>query len=367
MSWPPTGPGGVNEAVLGLACALQTTSKFRPIIGVTSWKPIALPPEIRGIPVTGLQLHDGYEEGLWTAVKSAVRLPSDLAALARALKVNDVAIVNVHFPSLGGAAFLLLRRLGLYRGKIALTFHLSDIRTAHSSPAVARLAWKRYIDGADEVFACSQALAAEVQALCPQKEVRVVYNGADIEAFSRVVRIPASGSKRILHIGAYVRNKSHDVLLSALQLLLHRGLDCTLTMMGAPGPTLEEVRQAAAAFGDRVRLLVNVPHERIPEYMANCDLFVLPSRAEGFPIVLIEAGAAGLPVVTTTLGGVKELMTHEKNGLLVEPDNPGALADAMARVLESDELAAALASRLQAKAVHFTWQRAAEQFIAALS
>ncbi|HSY45848.1 MAG TPA: glycosyltransferase family 4 protein [Steroidobacteraceae bacterium] len=367
LPWSPTSAGGVNEAVLGLAHALKIGSGFRPLIAVPSWAPIGLPAEVRGIAVIGLQLHDGYEAGPWAAVKSTVRLPSDLAAIARALKIHDVQMVNLNFPSLGGAAFLLLRRMGLYKGKIALTFHGSDIRRAAGSGSIVRLAWRNYISGADAVLVCSQALANEVQRISPQTHARVIHNGADIDLFSRVPKLRGPGRKRILHIGKFERKKSQDVLLAAFRLLLDRRLDCMLTMIGARGPTLEEVRQAALVFGDRVRVLADVPHDCIPEYMADADLFVLPSRAEPFGIALIEAGAAGLPVVATNVGGIPEIITHGATGLLVEPDNPGALADAMAKVLESAELARSLASSLRAQAARFVWQRAAEQFIAALS
>jgi glycosyltransferase involved in cell wall biosynthesis len=366
LPWVPTGAGGVNEAVFGLAGALKSSSRFRPIIGVTSSSDISPPEKVRGVPVIGLKLHGWYDEGLWAAAKSVAWLPSELAALARVLRFHDVEVVNITFPSLAGAAFFFLRYLGLYKGRIALTFQGADIVRVTGLQGLARFAWKLYIRAADQVFPCSRALAAKVQSVCPGKNPRVVYNCADIELFSRVVRVRGSGGKRILHIGKFEHKKSQDVLLGALQLLIDRRLDCRLTMVGATGPTLEQVRKAAARFGDRVSMSVDVPHDQIPGYMANCDLFVLPSRAEGFPLVLIEAGAAGLPVVATNIGGIDELMTDNVNGLLVEPDNPRTLADAMARVLESDELAERLAARLRAQAVQYTWGRASDEVIAAL-
>jgi glycosyltransferase involved in cell wall biosynthesis len=366
--WPPTGVGGVNEAVLGLAGALQLSSPLNPIIAITSWTPIPLPREVRGIPVVGLQLHDGYDAGPWPAIKSAARLATDLVALAKELKNHDVKVVNLHFPTVGGAAvFLLLRRLGFYTGKVVLTFHGADIRGANRSHSLVRTAWKRVINRANNIFVCSEGLANEVRVLAPQRKIHVIYNGADIALFNSIVRLRVPGRKRILNIARFEHKKSQDVLLGAFRRLLDRGLDCALTMIGADGPTLEEITSAASAFGDRVRVLVGVPHERIPEYMAACDLFVLPSRAEGFPIVLIEAGAAGLPVVATSIPGITEFIIAGVNGLLVEPDNPHALADAIAKILESDELGDTLASKLRAEAGRFTWQQAANQFVSAVS
>jgi glycosyltransferase involved in cell wall biosynthesis len=326
-----------------------------------------LPEQVRGVPLVGLKIHGGYDAGIWETVKTLVWLPSELAGLAKVLRIHNVEVVNIHFPGIAGAAFFFLRRLGLYRGKIALTFHGSDIVRVSRLASTARRVWKHYISSADEVFVCSRALAARVQSVCPEREPRVVYNGADIELFSSVASLPSSGSKRILHIGKFEHQKSQDVLLAALQRLIDRHLDCRLTMIGASGPTLEAVRRAAAIFGDRVRVLVDVEHDRIPAYMADADLFVLCSRAEAFGIVILEAGAAGLPVVATNVGGVPEIITHGVNGILVEPDDAGALADAMAKVLQNRELARCLASKLRAHALQYTWGRAADEVMAALS
>jgi glycosyltransferase involved in cell wall biosynthesis len=368
MSWPPIGAGGVNEAVLGLAGALKISSHLNPMIAVTTWSPIELPHDVRGIPLIQLQLHDGYDAGLGPAIKSAARLPADLASIGKELRNHDVKVVNLHFPTLGAtAAFLLLRRLGIYSGKIALTFHGADIRGANASRSLISKAWKRLINSADDIFVCSKALADEIRKLSPHRNIHVVYNGADIALFGSVVRLPASGRKRILNIAKFEHKKSQDVTLAAFRQLLEQGLDCELTMIGAEGPTLKEVRHATHAFGDRVRILVGVPHEQIPEYMANCDLFILPSRSEGFPIVLIEAGAAGLPVVATNIPGITEFIKADVTGLLVEPDNSDALAEAIANVLENSELSASLASKLRSQSLNFTWQHAANQFIAAIS
>jgi glycosyltransferase involved in cell wall biosynthesis len=367
MSWPPTGVGGVNEAVLGLGGALQTDSPLSPIIAITSWSAMSLPREIRGIPVTRLQLHDGYDAGFWAFVKSLARLPSDLLALAKDLRKHDAKVVNLHFPTLGAAAvFLMLRGLGSYSGKIVLTFHGADIRGAASSNWLFRNVWKRIIDRANNIVVCSEGLANEVRVLSPQRAIEVIHNGADIELFTRIVKLRSSGPKRVLNIARFEHKKSQDVLLAAFGILLNQGLNCELTMLGTDGPTLGDVKRAAIPFGERVRILVGVPHDRIPEYMGSCDIFVLPSRAEGFPIVLIEAGAAGLPVVATSIPGVTEFVTSGVNGLLVEPEDAHALAEAIGRILTDDELASSLSEKLRAASVRFTWQNAANQFVSAV-
>jgi glycosyltransferase involved in cell wall biosynthesis len=365
LSWSPEKVGGVNVVVHGLARELQAGGSFRPLIAVASWSPMNLPEQVQGIPTMGLQLHDGYGQGTVASLKSAARLPSDLATLARFVREQNVRIVNPHFVGLGGAAFVLLRRLGLYDGKIALSFHGGDITEIERASSGVRACWRTYMEAVDVVFACSKALGAKVLGLAPKAKLKVVYNGADVETFN-VRRTPGTGPKRILHIGKYEHKKAQDVLLSAFQELLDRGVDARLTMIGTCGPKTDEVRRLSAPFGERVRMLTEIPHEQMPEYLADSDLFVLPSRSEPFGIVLVEAGAAGVPVVATRVGGIPELITHERSGVLVEPDDPRGLAVAMARVLMDDELARSLASTWHEEAMQFTWRKTTEHYLEGL-
>ncbi len=157
--------------------------------------------------------------------------------------------------------------------------------------------------------------------------------------------------------------KAHDVLLAAFRSLLDRGIDAYLTMIGGSGPETAKIRSLASEFGPRVRMLVDVPHNQLPAYYAEANLFVLPSRQEAFGITLIEAGAAGLPVVATRVGGIPEFLTHGQTALLVEPDDPEALADAVARLASTTGLAESLAQQWHQKAMEFSWHRMTEQYL----
>ena len=368
LTWVPTGVGGVNEVVLNLASALALTSEMRPIIAVASWSPIPLPAQIRGIPVVGMQLHDGYEAGWTLTMKSLLRLPTDLRAIYKTLKHHEAYVVNFHFPSLAGGIFALLRRWTPYPAVFVLTFHGSDIRGAKAAGWIGRMAWRTLIRSADRVLTCARALATEVQTLVPRQKVTVIYNGVDFSNFMEVRRPNYSPcARRILSIGKFEWNKGHDVLIRAFTRLIEDGGDIELLLIGAQGAALDDVKNAAARASPRIRILLEVPHGDIPGYMAESDLFVLPSRAEGFPLVLLEASAAGLPIVATKIPGVSEFLRDGDNAILVEPNDPIALANAMQRLLSDSALAGSLASSAKEDAANLTWDRAAREFLAAVA
>jgi glycosyltransferase involved in cell wall biosynthesis len=95
---------------------------------------------------------------------------------------------------------------------------------------------------------------------------------------------------------------------------------------------------------------------------ATADLFTLPSRMENFPLVLLEAMASGLPVAATAVGGVPELVVHGETGLLVPPNDPDALADAINDLLDDPEEMEEMGARgRQLVSDHYTWDRVAER------
>jgi len=136
--------------------------------------------------------------------------------------------------------------------------------------------------------------------------------------------------------------KGLPTLLEAVRQLGGRCPDLACVIVG-DGPMREALarRIEAAGLGDRVRL-VGFRND-IPAVLAAADLFCLPSRMEGLPNVLLEAGAAGVPVVATRVGGVPEVVVDGRTGILVPPGRPEAMADAIDRLIREPALARRLA------------------------
>ena len=147
------------------------------------------------------------------------------------------------------------------------------------------------------------------------------------------------GARVALFAGRFRWQKGLDILLDAAGLLKGRvgGLQIVIVGEGPLGAWLH-AEIARRSLGDIVR--VHGRTDRMPLYHAACDLLVMPSRAEGMPYVLLEAKAAGRSAVATLVTGMEEFIEHGRDGFLVPPENPEALADTLAQVLSSPSLLA---------------------------
>lgn len=156
----------------------------------------------------------------------------------------------------------------------------------------------------------------------PANRIRFVPNGLDLGRW-QLPRPPRDGPFRWLAAGRMTGDKDFMNLLEALELVPGE----SELLLAGDGP---ERPQLEARAGSRVRFLGR--RRDMPELMASADAFVLPSRVEGLPMVLLEAAAAGLPAVATTVGGNAEVIAEGETGLLVPPRDPVSLAAALRRI-----------------------------------
>jgi glycosyltransferase involved in cell wall biosynthesis len=140
--------------------------------------------------------------------------------------------------------------------------------------------------------------------------------------------------RRILCVGRLCPSKGQAILIQAAGLLKDRGADFQLLLLGG-GEDLEAIQGLVATRGlaDRVTVAGPVGHARVRQELEAADLFVLPSFAEGIPIALMEAMAAGVPVLSTMIAGIPELIQPGVNGFLVPASDAEGLAEAIAGIL----------------------------------
>lgn len=148
----------------------------------------------------------------------------------------------------------------------------------------------------------------------------------------------------ILAVGRFVPRKGHETLIRALPRVLDTFPDATLVLVGR-GPRLHHAQALVHDLGmaDRVQFLSNISEQALAEQYRKCDVFALPAgeepggQVEGFGLVYVEANAYGKPVVAGRSGGTTDAVLHEETGLIVEPNDPDAVADALLRILSNPE------------------------------
>jgi glycosyltransferase involved in cell wall biosynthesis len=169
-----------------------------------------------------------------------------------------------------------------------------------------------------------------------------VPNGIDVNRFeaSPAVRdavrtaLHVSGEFVFLAVGRLERAKGFDVLLQALSIVHTQANNVAVVIAGdgSQRATLE-ARASALGLGSELVRFLGV-RDDVPDLMAASDAFVLPSRWEGLPMVLLEAASSGLPIVASAVGGNAEVVVDQETGFLVAPDDEEALGRAMVRMAE---------------------------------
>jgi len=191
-------------------------------------------------------------------------------------------------------------------------------------------------------------------------EYKVIPNGVDVERFRRAVPLARwqDGIQNILFVGRFEPRKGLLELLKAYRILRKAGCECRLLVVGN-GPLGKEARRYVATRRLRgVYFLDRVSDDEKAQLFRTADVYVSPATGgESFGIVLLEAMAAGTPIVASDIHGYKGVVRRGSEALLVPPREPKPLAAAIARLLRDDELRATMSAAGRERAVGFSWER----------
>ena len=249
------------------------------------------------------------------------------------------------------------------------------IRTEHlpfvSDDAAHRARYATAMRDVDQlVCVSSQARDSFVDAGMAPEHIAVIRNGAAVTVRSadRAAVRAALGldqdSRIVLTVARYTEQKDHRTLLDAIPAILAFEPRARFVWVGT-GPLQDLLMDAVRRQGlDRYVLFLG-QRDDVPELMGAADIFALPSRFEGLPLVVLEAMAAGVPVVATRVCGTAEAVRHRVTGLLVEPGRPAELAAALVAVLGNPAWGAQLGERGRIRAQHrFSAERMARETLA---
>jgi glycosyltransferase involved in cell wall biosynthesis len=325
--------------------------------------------------MNGVSVYGGYlrvpiirESLLRGLVSFCLFFPLTLLELHRFMANKQIQAVNIQYPWPWMFYFAVLRRI--CRWKLVVTLQGNDV---HDLPIVSwdhRFFVRWLLKSADCVIGVSQSLLVKARSMFPGLTLRtsVVPNGAPIAASvngSTVALKEGVPRDYILTVGHIIHRKGMDLLIKALKVAQERGSDLNLVIVGE-GPEQENLLALARELGvaKRVYFAGNLPHERTLEFYRGCLFFVLSSRAEGLPLVIVEAMANRKAVVATRVDGVPEIVQDGTTGLLVEPEDPQSLAEALVTLYKDQELRDKFAQRGRERALQkFTWEVIATRYL----
>lgn len=255
-------------------------------------------------------------------------------AVAQFLDGSDTKLLHSHFAWLSGAAaWVIARLLSL---PFTITVHAFDIYSSKNDLL-------NLVSGqANHVVAISEYNHSQITVLKnrPIEASSVIHCGVNLDTVRTLSQIPEKrpdcAPLKILSVGSLTAKKGHTYLIDACQLLAKRGLEFTCTIIGGGKEESALLQQIGALdLENQVRLLGACSQPEIVAAYNQHDLFVLASVVapngdrDGIPVVLMEAGACGLPLISTDVSGIPELVRNGKTGILVPPGDSEALAEAI--------------------------------------
>jgi len=277
--------------------------------------------------------------------KSLISVLRLIPKVARIIKKERIDIVHARSRVPAWIAFFAV--------KLSPAIFITTCHGYYQNHYLSRvMGWGRYAIVISQVIGCHMIDDFKVA----KDKIRLIYRGVDTERFkSRDYFIKEEGQvKTIAIIGRISPLKGHVHFIKALPQIISEVPDLKVLVVGAATKDkqayfkqlMELVRQCG--LKERVEFLGNVSD--VPGILEKLDVLVMATTTqEAFGRVIIEAGAVGVPVVATSVGGVLEIIEHEKDGLLAEPENPYELAKAVVRMIKDRQLAKTCAQNLAQK------------------
>jgi len=330
-----TGPGGAETVFIDLATQLDA-DKYRAIIVIRGKGWVYEELVRRGLTPVIIEAKGSFN---WTYLKGLTRL----------IKQEKVDLIQSHL--LGS---------NVYCSLVGLLTQIPVVTTFHGSVDIGeneRLKWLKFTAinmGASRVVAVSDSLSNDIQSRTPIRpsKIDVIYNGVITRDFDRPhstrLREQFDWAKDDIVVGCLgnIRPaKAYNIMLQTASILKKsaRSYRFLVAGQGRKGlyETLLAMRSELGLESDVEFIGFN---DDPAEFLANLDIFLLTSSSEGFSIATIQAMASHLPVVATRSGGPEEILNDKKNGLLVEVNNPSALAEAIQTLAADAELKTRLAA-----------------------
>jgi len=329
-----------------------------------------------------------------------VSSPYDLAILHKLVKLSrEMKIDVIHSHATSGFSYVLLKNFlesVLKRPRCVVHVHgttkgimLAMRKSFFKRNKVEKLIRRYYYPivretftwrNADVVIANSEFLKDELIDLygVPKEKIYVVHNGVDLNTFyprnTRDKIFKTLGlepkNKLILYLGGFRPVKGPFYLIKTMEELHDKLENTTLLFVGGECPLEKHYKEDAMkkisylVKEGAIRFIKNVPHLLLPEYYSAADVVVVPSVYDTFPKVVLEAMACGTPVVAFAVGGMPEMITHGKTGILVKPGDSMQLAEALTTILTCEDMREKISlNSIRFISRRFAWAHVTKQMV----
>lgn len=315
----------------------------------------------------------GYSRKAFREIRNVHRNETMAATISTICERRSVDLIYERYSLFGVAGLTMARNLNI---PFVLEVNAPLVREASEFrqlllPDLARGVEKFLFSGADHVIAVSEQVADYVHSVAAETPVTVVPNGVsteahknpgDVASWRKKLAVGADAELIIGFVGSIRPWHGVHMLIEALAELVNRGTKVSLALVGDNQMMFETLTQQCERLGvtDRVIFTGALPFETIPSVMAAIDILIAPyPEMDEFyfsPLKVFEYMAAGKPIVASRIGQITDILTHEKNGLLVAPGNPVEIANAITKLHGDKEFSHRLAAQAREDAVaDHTW------------
>ncbi len=285
------------------------------------------------------------------------------------LKREQFDVIHLHEPLTPALPLAVLRHAPLSPQSVVVgTFHAYR-ESMHRGYDYAKSIIESFFGRLDGQIAVSEIVRDYLSPYLPG-DYRIIPNGIDLECFSNPALRPIEqfddGKLNILFVGRLERRKGFKYLLQAFAQIQKAFPETRLMVVGAYDKEDKEpfVLYAREHRLRDVRFIGPVSEDDLPRYYRTCHVFCAPSTGfESFGIILLEAMAAGRPIVASDIDGYRGVLEDGKEGLLVQPEDARLLADALVRLLKDPALRERMGRQGQAKATGYSWDKVAQQVL----
>lgn len=282
--------------------------------------------------------------------------PSIVGKLSRVLRKLKPDIIHAHNIK-KAYVYLAARKAGL--NKIVYTVHNMAWQEQNAIGGI--FSYVMFHAGGMIPVGLSPKVTRSIKKRYHLKHVPTIYNGSDLGRFQKRTDYSLHAEPWILNIARLDAQKNHKRLIEAFEIVSRSFPESRLVLVGE-GELQDDIKKLAEAAGLSGKVLFEGFQEDIPAYIEKSDIFCLSSDYEGMPMTLIEAMAGGMPIVSTNVGGIPDMLQNEYSALLTKTD-AAEIAQALIRLLSEESLRRTLGENAHKAAGRFSHTRMANNYL----